>query len=238
METFCEQESRQSGTEESKTRLFPYRGFWVVLTLATYLLFAIDPVLAQEGGTTRATLTSEQIDSRITAVRDSAEIDDAARTRAIELYQQAVANVETTRSNRETAEAYRNAGAAAPERMTAIRASMERRRNVDPVTALNITPAVLLERLEENLESELANLSAMEAKLAILEEDIENETQRPGQARERIAAARLLMNEASRAAVSPPRPVKARFWSKPHAGLLRRGSSHCAAKSLCWIRSC
>ena len=204
--------------EESKTRLFPYRGLWAMLLLAACLLVTVDPLLALEG-TTRSTLTSEQIQSRITAVRDSAEIDDAARIRAIEHYQQAVANLETTRSSRETAAAYRKAGSTALERMTAIRASMESRRDRDPVAALNITAAVGLERLEENLESELANLSAMEAKLAILEEDIENETQRPRQARERIAAARLLMNEASRAAAVPstagqgPFLVEAARWS-------------------------
>jgi potassium efflux system protein len=189
-------------TEESETRLFLYRDIGMLL-LAACLLLAVHPVLALEG-TTRATLTPEQVESRIAAVRDSAEIDDAARTRAIELYQQAVANLEATQSNREAAEAYRKAGATAPEQMSAIRASMERRRSVDPVTRLNITPAVLLERLEQNLESELANLGAMEAKLAILEGDIENETQRPRQARERIAAARLLMNEVSRAAATSP----------------------------------
>ena len=204
-------------TEESKTRLFPCRAFWALL-LAACLLVTVAPLLALEG-TARATLTSEQIQSRITAVRDSAEIDDAARTRAIEHYQQAVANLETTRSSRETAVAYRKAGSTALEQMTAIRASMESRRDWDPVAALNITAAVGLERLEENLESELANLSAMEAKLAILEEDIENETQRPRQARERIAAARLLMNEASRAAAVPstagqgPFLVEAARWS-------------------------
>ena len=190
-------------TKAGKKHLFPYRDLRSMFLLAACFLLAVQPLFALEG-TTRTTLTSEQIQSRINAVRESAEIDDAARTRAIELYQQAIANLETMRANRESAEVYRKAGAAAPEQVAAIRASMERRRNADPVTALNITPAVVLERLEENLESELANLSAMEARLAILEEDIGNETQRPRQAREHIAAARLLMNEASRAAASAP----------------------------------
>ena len=205
-------------TEESTTRLLPYWNFWAMLLLAACLLVTVNPLLAQEG-TTRATLTSEQIQSRITAVQESKEIDDAARTRAIELYQQAVANLETTRSHRETAEAYRETASNAQEQMTAIRASIERRRVVDPVAELNILSAVRLERIEQDLESELANLSAIEAMLAILEDDIENEIQRPRQARERIAAARLLMNEASRAAAAPstaglgPFLVEAARWS-------------------------
>ena len=205
-------------TEECKTRLFPYRCFWVMLLLTAILLLRVDPLLGQEGAI-RATITPEQIQSRITAVQESQQIDDAVRTRAIELYQQSVANLETRRSNRETAESYRKAGSTALAQMTAVRASIERRRAVDPVAVLNITSAVLLERIEQNLESELANLSAIEAKLAILEDDIENEIQRPRQARERIAVARLLMNEASRAAAVPPTSgqgpflVEATRWS-------------------------
>ena len=65
--------------EESKTRLYTCGGFWVLLLVATCLLLAVDPLLGQEG-TTRATLTPEQIQSRITAVRESKEIDEAART--------------------------------------------------------------------------------------------------------------------------------------------------------------
>ncbi len=74
---------------------------------------------------------------------------------------------------------------------------IERRGDVDPVTALGITPAVGLEKIEQDLESELANLSAIEARLAALEADLETETQRPAQVRERIAAARLLVEETS-----------------------------------------
>lgn len=55
--------------EESKTRLFPYRSFGVLL-LAACLLLTVEPLLAQQG-TARVSLTSEQIQSRITAVRDS-----------------------------------------------------------------------------------------------------------------------------------------------------------------------
>ena len=48
-----------------------------MLLLAACLLVAVDPLLGSEG-TTRATLTAEQIQSRITAVKESNEIDDAA----------------------------------------------------------------------------------------------------------------------------------------------------------------
>ena len=189
--------------EESKTRLYTCGGFWVLLLVATCLLLAVDPLLGQEGAT-RATLTPEQIQSRITAVRESKEIDEAARTLAIELYQQAATNLETTRANRQTAEAYRKTGGTAPEQAASIRASIERRSGDDPVEALGIGPDLKLERIEQNLESELANLSAIEAKLAALEADLETETQRPAQARERIAAARQLLEETSGAAASRP----------------------------------
>jgi len=126
--------------------LSPYRVFRVMLLLAACVLLTVDPLLAQEG-TTGATLTSEQIQSRIAAVRESQEIDDAARTRAVELYQQAIANLETARANRQATESYRKTAATAPEQIAAIRASIDGRRDVDPVAALGITPAVGLEKL-------------------------------------------------------------------------------------------
>lgn len=181
--------------EERETILHLHRNHRVVaLLVAACLLIAMNPLLGQEGAT-RAALTPEQIQSRIAAVRESKEVDEADRTRVVALYQQAIANLETTRANRQTIESYRKTAGTAPEQVAAIHAAIERRGEVDPVKALGITPAVGLEKLEQDLESELANLSAIEAKLAALEADLETETQRPAQVRERIAAARLLVEE-------------------------------------------
>jgi potassium efflux system protein len=185
--------------EESKIRLYICGEFWVLLLVAACLLFAVAPLLGQEG-VARTNLTPEQIQSRLDAVRASREVDEATQTRAIELYQQAIANLQTTRANRQTTESYRKTAGAAPEQMASIRASMERRRDVDPVAALGIAAAVGLKKLEQDLESELANLSAIEARLAALEADLETEAHRPAQVRERIAAARLLVEETSGAA--------------------------------------
>ena len=99
--------------EEERTILYRYRACRVVVLVAACLLLAMNPLFGQEG-TVRVALTPEQIQSRITAVRESKEIDEAARTRAIELYQQAATNLETTRANRQTAAAYRKAGGTAP----------------------------------------------------------------------------------------------------------------------------
>ena len=62
--------------KEGKTHLYTCGEFWVLLLVAACLLLAVDPLLGQEG-TTRAVLTPEQIQSRITAVRESKEFDDS-----------------------------------------------------------------------------------------------------------------------------------------------------------------
>jgi potassium efflux system protein len=180
--------------EEEKTILYRYRACRMVLLVAACLLLTMNPLFGQEG-TARATLTPEQIQSRIAAVRESEQVDELARTRAVQLYQQAIANLETTRANRQTIESYRKTAGTAPEQVATIHAAIERRGTMDPLAVLNITPATRLEKLEQDLESELANLSAIEARLAALEADLESETQRPAQVRERIAAARLLVEE-------------------------------------------
>ena len=190
--------------EEETTILYRHRACRVVVLVAACLLLAMNPLFGQEG-TVRVALTPEQIQSRLDAVRHSVEVDEAARTRAVERYQQAIANLETARANRQTTESYRKTAAIVPEQVAAIRAAIERRSNVDPIAALNITPATRLEKLEQELDSELANLSAIDTKLAALEADLETETQRPAQVRERIAGARRLVEETSgTAALRPP----------------------------------
>jgi potassium efflux system protein len=187
----------------------------------------MNPLFGQEG-TARATLTPEQIQSRIAAVRESEQVDELARTRAVQLYQQAIANLETTRANRQTIESYRKTAGTAPEQVATIHAAIERRGTMDPLAVLNITPATRLEKLEQDLESELANLSAIEARLAALEADLESETQRPAQVRERIAAARLLVEETPGSAAlrhpaeqGPFMTEAARWSAETRAGALR-----------------
>ena len=102
--------------EEGKMILYRYRACGVVMLVATCLLLAMNPLLGQEGAT-RAGLTPEQIRSRIAAVRESKEVDEAARTRVVALYQQAIANLETTRANRQTIESYRKTAGTAPEQV-------------------------------------------------------------------------------------------------------------------------
>lgn len=76
--------------EESKTRLYTCGKFRVLLLVAACLILAMKPLFGQEGAI-RATLTPEQIQSRIAAARESKEVDEAARARVVELYQQAIA---------------------------------------------------------------------------------------------------------------------------------------------------
>ena len=100
--------------EERETILHLHRNHRVVaLLVAACLLIAMNPLLGQEGAT-RAALTPEQIQSRIAAVRESKEVDEADRTRVVALYQQAIANLETTRANRQTIESYRKTAGTAP----------------------------------------------------------------------------------------------------------------------------
>jgi hypothetical protein len=213
--------------EEERTILYRYRACRVVVLVAACLLLTMNPLFGQEG-TARATLTPEQIQSRIAAVRESEQVDELARTRAVQLYQQAIANLETTRANRQTIESYRKTAGTAPEQVATIHAAIERRGTMDPLAVLNITPATRLEKLEQDLESELANLSAIEARLAALEADLESETQRPAQVRERIAAARLLVEETPGSAAlrhpaeqGPFMTEAARWSAETRAGALR-----------------
>ena len=169
-------------------------GRTMIRLVAVSCFFALVPTLAQEVGS-GAHLTSELLQSRILEAQDSKEIDEPTRTRLIELYRLSIANLETTRANRQATEEYRQAVGRSPIEAESIRASIERRRATDPVEDLRITSSSMSDELDQTLEKELANRTAVESKLAALDARLEAESQRPTQARERIAVARMLVEE-------------------------------------------
>ena len=185
----------------NQTQLFAVRypppemkcsGYKVTLVATVSFLIALAPMLAQEVSS-GSRLTPELLQSRILGVQDTEEIDEATRARLIGLYRQSIANLEVVRANREATEEYRLAVTQAPIEMDAILASIEQRRETDPTADLQITTRTTSDELDRRLQEEFADLAAVEARLTDLDDRQENESQRLTQARERIAAARLLV---------------------------------------------
>ena len=130
--------------------------------VAVSLLFAVHPGLSQEAGSL-ARLTPELLQTQILAAQDSGEFDEDTKARLIALYRQSIANLQSARVNEQVAQNYREVRQQAPTEAASIRASIERRQLTDPTANLENMDSTSDEALENLLDEELANLTAVEA---------------------------------------------------------------------------
>lgn len=171
--------------------------------LARIILFAFLalPAGAQDS-TTRVTV--DQLQNRIQAAQDAADLDDTTRARLVDLYRQAINNLEAIRVNKEMAEEFRQAARKAPRETDKIVARIERRREAPIEADLDLSPNASTDALVRKLNEELANQTAVQAKLAVLGARLESETKRPTEARARINAARGEVARLAAQAGEPP----------------------------------
>jgi len=135
-------------------------------------------------------ITSDMLETRIAAARDSATLDESQKARLIDLYRQSLSNLESFRANKEATEELRQAGRSAPAEMEKVQATQERWAAEGPITDAQISAKATSSSLAGRLDEELANKTAVDAKLAVLEARLESEAQRPGFARKQITSAR------------------------------------------------
>jgi potassium efflux system protein len=135
-------------------------------------------------------VTPDFLQSRLAAAQGASELDEDRKNRLVDLYRQSIGNLEAARGNRDAAEEYRQSLSSAPDEAAKVRARIERRRANDPTANLQISPSATSDDLARKLDEEIANLAAVEAKLALLEARLGSEAQRPALIRNQIAAAR------------------------------------------------
>ena len=162
-------------------------GYTVELLVGISCLTMLLPVWAQA---LDRSVTPELLQSRIAAAQDSSELDQARKIRLVDLYRRSIGNLEAARGDRDATEEYRRARSSAPEEAAKLRAMIERRRAKDPTADLRISPSASSDDLAQKLDEEIANLAAVEAKVALLEARLGSEARRPAKIRNEIAAAR------------------------------------------------
>lgn len=155
------------------------------------LAVLVSPVQAQELDPEAAEVLLE---ARLEAARDSTELDEDARRRLIDLYRQSLASLESSRSSMRMADEYGEAARTAPQETARMRAELERLRSSEPAAAEDLA-ALSWRQLVRRLDEESANQTAVEAQIAILEAGLEVAERRPAEARQRIGAARSMMDE-------------------------------------------
>jgi len=171
------------------------RNLGSTLLWTSVLCLVASPASWAQDSSTQVTL--EALQSRIAAVQDSDQLDEASKTRLVDLYRESISNLQTASANRADFEGYRRALRTAPVEAQRLIARNELRRQTDPVAGLDVSPAARLTALISQLNEEVADQTVAEANLAVLEARLESDEARPSEAREQIAAARSRIEELS-----------------------------------------
>ncbi|HFD80740.1 MAG TPA: mechanosensitive ion channel [Gammaproteobacteria bacterium] len=189
---------------------------FLVLTLAPPV-----PAVDQKrpSGGTAALVKADVIEARLKEVEASTSLDDKSKGTLVELYRKALSNLEAASANEEAAQAFIHARKTAPDAARAIREKLEKSKKAQPSVSLNIPPNTPIAEIEQKLLAEKANQAAVEAKLAELEEQLADQTDRPKAVRDRLSEARQLQEEIARKLKQPapagesPALAEARRWN-------------------------
>ncbi|MDJ0861924.1 MAG: mechanosensitive ion channel protein MscS, partial [Gammaproteobacteria bacterium] len=163
-----------------------------LVLLGFYSVGGVAPALAAPavpGVPAEKVVSADELNAKIEEIEAAQDLDEAVKGKLVELYRQALRQLERVRSNESSAKAFEEARKTAPEETAALRKKLEQA-EAKPVTpeALKITNRTSLGDLEQRLVKEKANLTALETKLADVEKSLSDEKTRPQQIRDRLTA--------------------------------------------------
>ena len=160
------------------------------LTFLLLLLMPFHPATAVDIRTTAdpatTALTAEAIKTRIAEVESDSALDEATRTRLTDLYNKALAQLEKARVSDTTTDAYTQSRKTAAAEARAIRDKLIQAQQDKQTVSLDMSDATPLAEIDQQLLIEKANQTAVETKLAKLEEQIKSEADRPTTVRQRL----------------------------------------------------
>jgi potassium efflux system protein len=150
-------------------------------------------------------ITQAQIEAKIKKIEAAKDIEEAQKTKVIELYRKAQSTLETARSHSEAAKAFKHARETAPDEAAQIRDQLEQRRPQSPtLKSLAVSDVTPLADLEQRFIKEQANLAASNAKLDQIDEKLNQENARPNTVRERLTEIKRNQQEISAELRLPP----------------------------------
>jgi potassium efflux system protein len=151
-----------------------------------------------------STVTVELLESRLKEVESASGLDEASKTRLTELYRRAVSSLEAARSYDAKAAGYAESVKTAPATVAELRPKVAALQARAGQGAEQVPEDLSIPELEQRLAKEQADATAVAAKLAEIEKDLEGWAQRPVEARQGIARAKAALEDL---AVEADRPV-------------------------------
>ena len=185
-------EPRRQGPEAA----FPFR--WIFFCLLLLLAALAWPALSETITTPPAALvdssiTSGVLESRIKETESASDLDEATKTRLVELYRKALTHLESIRSYEAKSAIYVSSLDTAPEETQKLHREIEILQAQAKTPPPPRPPNAELAVLEQQLTKEQADAAAVEAKLNEMDKELDNWTQRPVAARQRITEARTAL---------------------------------------------
>jgi potassium efflux system protein len=155
---------------------------------------------------TDGTISSEQIESAIAAVEAREGLDDETRARVIDLLRDAQAQLQNMKSSQAAAAAFTESLRTAPAETERLRQLLDEEAPEPTPDSLGIDEKTPLTDLEQALATKIAEVAALQARLADLESQESTKAERPARARERINELRDGMDAISAVVESAPPP--------------------------------
>jgi potassium efflux system protein len=168
------------------------RGRWSIAALA--LLLIMQPATGQDAPVAEArpgAVTQEILEAKIAEVEAATGIEETARAALVARYRKALSNLQTAGANAQAADDFRLAAQRAPAEVEAIRQQMEEAAAQPPEDGLDLDPSLSLRQVEQLLQKEQADLAAVDARRADVEQRLAEAAGRPALIRQRLAEAKL-----------------------------------------------
>ena len=168
---------------------------------------------------------------------ETTDLTDEDKKKLTELYDLALENIEKSRSYATETESFKEARKTAPEAIVKLRNALKEREKISPEKILKTLEEMTLPELVQEQEKEHADLSAVEAKLSDINNQLVIQSRRPTIARERLIELKRRVD----ATITPSKPS----LLKDNAALVLQAEKWClrhrhlraVLKSKCWIRN-
>lgn len=177
------------------------------------------PVFAQQAPVqSDNVVTRSVVETRLQEIQESNNLTVESRDELVGLYRQALAHIETQRSQLAMAESFARARTEAPAELERLRAENEQARISPPEIETELAADADTLSIEQSVRDERAIQAAAAARLASITRQLAAEINRPGAARQRIVEARRLGEELASDLRAPvpaeedPLFTEARHW--------------------------
>jgi len=189
---------------------------------ALVLLLTLQPAMCEEPTATAASpgsVTQEILEAKIQEVEAATGVEEQAKTKLVELYRNALSNLQKASSNAQAAEDFRRAAETAPAQVQTLRDGLDEVESPPPEDTLDVDLSTPLRQLEQLLQKEKADLAAVDARPADFDKRMEEEAGRAAPIRQRLTEAKAQQEEVATQLNLPtpaddgPATSEARRWT-------------------------